>query len=303
MEKGLANLEFMVSIDLYINETTRHADIILPPATGLETSHYSVFFHLLAIRNTAKYSPPALNRQAGAKYDWEIFLELQKRLEKDHLPEDETLRRKMLMQYQLTPEIILDHQLKKGPHELSLKTLIESPHGVDLGPLEPSLPGRLRMPDRKIKLVPELYRVDLKRLSESLRPASGELLLIGRRQLRSNNSWMHNSRRLVKGKNRCTLLIHPEDAGKRGLETGMEAIVSSRVGEIRSPVEVSEEMMPGVASIPHGWGHHREGTQLEVANAHPGAGLNDVTDEQMVDALTGNAVLNGLPVEVRSGVE
>jgi anaerobic selenocysteine-containing dehydrogenase len=159
------------------------------------------------------------------------------------------------------------------------------------------------MPDRKIKLVPELYRQDLARLTESLKKAPPDLLLIGRRQLRSNNSWMHNSRRLVKGKNRCTLLMHPEDARKRGLETGMEAIVSSRAGEIRIPVEVSEEVMPGVASIPHGWGHDREGTQLEVANAHPGASLNDVTDERMVDALTGNAVLNGLPVEVRPGVE
>lgn len=299
LEKALADLDFMVSIDLYINETTRHADIILPPATGLETSHYSVFFHLLAVRNTAKYSPPVLKKQPGTKYDWEIFLELQKRLEKDQLPNDEPLRQKMLMQYQLTPEIILDHQLKKGPHDLSLKTLLASPHGVDLGPLQPSLPSRLRTPDQKIKLVPELYQTDLKRLAESLHKPPADLLLIGRRQLRSNNSWMHNSRRLVKGKNRCILLMHPEDAIKRGLKTGMEAIVSSRVGEIRIDVEVSDEMMPGVVSIPHGWGHHREGTRLEVANAHPGASLNDVTDEQFVDALTGNAVLNGLPVEVR----
>jgi anaerobic selenocysteine-containing dehydrogenase len=188
---------------------------------------------------------------------------------------------------------------------LTLATLKAHPHGLDLGPLERRLPGRLFTPDKRIRLVPEIYLAEVDRLRAGVAAPEAttgpdELILIGRRHLRSNNSWMHNSARLVKGKPRCTLMIHPRDAARRGLADGDGAAVSSRVGVIALPVEVTEGIMPGVVSIPHGWGHDRDGTGWHTARAHAGVSANDITDEHLLDGLTGNAAFNGVPVEVRA---
>ena len=283
LDKAFESLEFMVSIDIYLNETTRHADIILPPATGLEVGHYDVTFLQLAIRNTAKYSAPVFEKASEAKYDWEIMSVLSQGLSASEIPV-------------FSPEMILDHQLRKGSYELTFADLQANPHGVDLGPLQPRLPGRIRHTDGKIKLVPDLFVHDLERLHKSEKEEGRSLLLIGRRHLRSNNSWMHNSLRLVKGKNRCTLLIHPEDS--KGMEDGQLVRVTSRTGSTEINIEITDKIMPGVVSIPHGWGHNREGIALEVAQAHSGVSANDLTDDQLVDELTGNAAVNGVPVGI-----
>jgi anaerobic selenocysteine-containing dehydrogenase len=297
LDEAFASLDFMVCIDIYLNETTRHADIILPPATGLEVSHFDIAFNQLAIRNVVKYSDPIFEKEAGAKYDYEIFQALTQRMQAEHLPEDPVLRQKMMMQYALTPQMILDMGLKKGAYQLSLADVKAAPHGIDLGPLKSRFPERLHTEGKKIKLVPEIFIKDLERLAETP-STNGHFLLIGRRHLRSNNSWMHNSFRLVKGRERCTLLMHPADAKKKNFKEGQQVCVKSRVGELQIDLEVSDEMMPGVISIPHGWGHQRKGIQLEVAQAHPGVSVNDLTDELWIDELTGNAAVNGVPVEV-----
>ncbi len=301
LDKALEQLEFMVAIDIYLNETTRHADIILPPATGLEVSHYDVIFNTLAVRNVAKYSPPLFEKSADQRYDWEIFQEL-------------TARLTGKPNYAIPPELALKKGLEGSDYEgMSLEKLIKEPHGVDLGPLSPALPGRLFTPNKRIQLAPEAFLQDLDRLRKfqvQIQPQTQNssphshtqphtFLLIGRRQLRSNNSWMHNSHRLVKGKNRCTLMIHPDDAQAAGLETGEIAIVSSPQGAVRLPVEITQDMMPGVVSIPHGWGHRHKDIQLAVAQSTPGVSVNDLTDNALIDELTGNAAFNGVPVEVR----
>jgi len=192
---------------------------------------------------------------------------------------------------------------------LSLRKLKKAKHGIDLGPLTSCLRGRLRTTDRRIALAPEGLVKDIERVKAKFLQAdrsgaagtndsNGHLLLIGRRQLRSNNSWMHNSERLVKGKIQCTILMHPTDAAKRRLSSGEQVLVRSGVGSIVVPLEVSEEMMPGVVSIPHGWGHDRKGNQLGVAQQHAGASINDVMDNLRIDALCGTAAFNGTFVDV-----
>jgi anaerobic selenocysteine-containing dehydrogenase len=191
--------------------------------------------------------------------------------------------------------------LKPSTKGLTLRKLKQAPHGIDLGPLTSCLPGRLRTADKCIELAPEVLVKDLERVRMKLLGAvdsNGHLLLIGRRQLRSNNSWLHNSERMVKGKVRCTVLMHPNDAADRDLISGQNVLVRSRVGEIVLPLEVTEEMMPGVVSIPHGWGHDRSGNRIAVAQQHAGASINDVTDHQAIDALCGTAAFNGTPVTV-----
>ena len=305
LERALADLDFMVSIDYYLNETTRHADIILPPTSALEHDHYDLVFNLLAVRNTAKYSPPLFDPGPDARHDWQILAELHRRLDRGQL----TARWKRRLRSKLGPRRILDLGLRFGPHGtglrpvasgLTLKRLEKNPHGLDLGPLEPCLPERLRTSERRIELAPQAFVDDLLRLRQERNkdPASASLLLIGRRQIRSNNSWMHNFRRLMGGKDRCTLLMHPDDASDLGLEGSQRVVVISRTGRIAARLQLSEEMMRGVVSLPHGWGHHRDGTRLATAEQHPGASLNDVTDEQLVDPLCGNAVLSGLPVRI-----
>ena len=292
LDKALAGLDFMVSIDIYRNETSRHAHIILPPATGLETSHYDLTFHLLAVRNTAKYALPTLPKSEGARYDHEILQALAHGLSGQTEP--------FVPQ---PPEIKVDLGLRMGPYALSLEQLKAEPHGIDLGALKPCLPERLVHADKKIALAPQPFIEDLARLRadwangrSSGRPTG--FVLIGRRNLRDNNSWMHNSEKLMKGRKRCTLLIHPDDA--QGLELNENEVVrvQSRTGAIDLEVEYCPDIMPGVVSIPHGYGHHRPGIQLDIASQHPGASVNDLTDELALDALTGNAALNGVAVTV-----
>jgi anaerobic selenocysteine-containing dehydrogenase len=302
LDQALASLEFMVSLDPYVNETTRHAHIILPPTSPLERNNYDIAFNLLAVRNTAKWSPALFAPQGETKHDWEILLELQTRIENGGLRG--SLKRQFMKRF-LPPKRIIDLGLRFGPHKLSLRKVREAVHGIDLGPLQPCMPGRLRTADKRIDLAPEPMVKDIERVKEKLLSAgahaNGHLSLIGRRQLRSNNSWMHNTERLVKGnpaKPPCTILMHPADAARRDLTAGENVLVRSKVGEIVVPVEISQEMMPGVVSIPHGWGHDREGNQLSVAQQHAGASINDLTDNQAVDALTGTAAFNGTPVTV-----
>jgi len=315
LERALAKLEFMVSVDIYLNETTRHADIILPPATGLETDHYDLSFHLLAVRNTAKYSRALFEPANSAKYDWEIFNELRKRMSRNSHKKNLAARLQQGILNRMTPERMLDIALRRGPYGvwggrklakdgLSLKKLKKQPHGVDLGPLRPCLPQRLFTADKQIQLAPEVLLNDLQRLKAHFfdPPAAGkngfDFSLIGRRHLRSNNSWMHNSSRLIKGKPRCTLLMHPQDAAKRGFSDGQPVEVTARVGAVQIPVEFSEEMMPGVVSIPHGWGHHRPEIQLQIAAKQPGVSINDLTDDQMIDELCGNAAFSNVCVKI-----
>ena len=309
LDRALASLDFMVSVDFYVNETTRHAHLILPPTSPLEHDHYDVVFHVLAVRNTAKYSPALFAPPAGALQDWEIFNGLTARLARRQRLGWLRSRARALALGLASPRRLLDFGLRAGPygrrspHRLSLRALEAAPHGVDLGPLEPCLPGRLATPGKRIQLAPVPLLADVERLRSRLlqQPAAadGALRLVGRRQLRSNNSWMHNSRRLVKGPERCTLLMHPADAAARGLSHGEAVVVESRVGSIPLPLEVSEEMMAGTVSVPHGWGHARPGVLAHVATAHPGASINDVTDELAIDALTGGAAFSGVPVHVR----
>ena len=250
-------LDFMVAIDIYVNETTRHAHIILPPTTGLETSHYDLAFHVLAVQNTAKYSPALFAPEPDMRHDWQIFQALRAHLEAG---EGEPPRRDKGDVFQRRPETILDLGLRYGPYGswggrrgradgLNLAKLKRQPHGVDLGALRSCMPARLYTPTHRIELAPELFVADMARLAAHFfggnagREHTFDLALIGRRQLRSNNSWMHNSHRLVKGKERCTLLLHPEDAAVRGLQTGDMALVCSRVGQVRAQVAVSDEVI------------------------------------------------------------
>ncbi|WP_398577273.1 molybdopterin-dependent oxidoreductase [Stigmatella hybrida] len=311
LEQALPSLDFMVSLDPYLNETTRHAHYILPPPSPLERSQYDVVFHVFAVRNTARYAPPLFEPGPGAMHDWRILLELQHRLAV--LRKGRSVRGALAYQAlrRMGTEGILEIGLRAGPYglrarglrgSLSLKALRRAPHGVDLGPLKPSLPGRLQTKDRRIHLAPAPFVEDVKRLRELLDgavvPGPGELLLIGRRHLRDNNSWMHRVPKLMTGKPRCTLMIHPEDAKAAGLGEGDEAVVTSRVGEVSVPVVVTDEVMRGVVSLPHGYGHRRKGMPSTVAAEHAGESLNDLTDEQRVDALSGNAALSGVPVRV-----
>ncbi|HXD30575.1 MAG TPA: molybdopterin-dependent oxidoreductase [Pyrinomonadaceae bacterium] len=336
LDQALGSLEFMVSIDPYINETTRHANIILPPTSPLEREHYDLVFHLLAVRNTAKFSPYLFQRPADARHDWEILVELQTRMAHGRI--FGSAKRNLIKRF-FGPERILDLGLRLGPYGpwrwhgrparekeawhgrparekeawhgrpargLTLRKLKKAPHGIDLGPLRPCLPARLRTPDKRIDLAPEILLKDVERVKAKFPgnialESNGNLLLIGRRQLRSNNSWMHNSERLVKGqpgKSRCTILMHPADAAHRGLKPGQEVSVQSNVGSVELPIEITEEMMPGVVSIPHGWGHDRLGVQLDVAQQHAGASINDLTDSLAIDTLCGTAAFNGTLVEV-----
>lgn len=310
LDRAFAGLDFIASIDFYINETTRHANIILPPTASLEHDHYDLAFHLLAIHNTAKYSPPLFAPQENTRHDWQIFLELQTRMESKGFAKTLLAKTKRaIIGRTLPPSRMLDFGLRFGPYGkklssgLTLAKLKKSPHGIDLGSLQSCFPERLCTPSKRIVLAPELLvkdieRVRVKLLENGASRGPHDLLLIGRRQLRSNNSWMHNSERLVKGRPRCTLLMNPGDAAERGITMGQQVEVSSRTGSIEIPVELCEDIMPGVISIPHGWGHDRSGIQIGVAEQHAGASINDLTDDQSIDALCGTAAFNGTWVSV-----
>jgi len=298
LERAIGGLDFMVAIDPYINATTRLADVILPPASMLERSHYDAALNAFAVRNVAKYSPPTFARPAHARHDWEICLALWRRLGAPSRlgPAGRVVERLL---GKLGPEPIVDLALRAGPHRLSLRKLRAAPHGLDLGPLEPRLPARLGTADHHVHLAPAAYLADVARLAAYHRDApTGGLVLIGRRHLRSNNSWMHNTARLAKGPARCTLLIHPDDAAARSLADGSVAQVSTARGTIELPVEISDTVMAGVVSVPHGFGHGLAGIQLRVASVSPGQSVNDIIDPALIDELSGTSALTGQRVEV-----
>ncbi len=348
LDKAFESLDFMVSLDSYLNETSRHADIILPPTSQLEQSHYDLALNLVSVRNVAKFSPPLFEPPRFARHDWQILLQLTRRLAHSDLKSKLQTEAAYQVLKRLGPDGILDIILRTGPYGtqipgttqigaflidavqdlfrpghplrklldlgpygspnrslskgLCTASLLNYPHGIDLGSLQSALPDRLYTHNKHIKLAPAAFLKDMSRLrkrAEELSEAkAGGLLLIGRRDVRSNNSWMHNSQRLVKGKNRCTMLIHPDDAKALKLADGDQADVQSRVGKIRIEAELSDTMMPGVISIPHGWGHQREAIQLSVASKRPGVSVNDLTDDSFVDRLGGTSALNGVPVTV-----
>ena len=294
LDQALEGLEFMVSVDLYINETTRHADVILPPTSSLEHDHYDITFNNFAVRNVTRYNEPVLPKPAGALHDWEIFVGLGQAFAQVM---GTTARETM------PPAQMVDIALKSGPHgdRLNLAELQKHPHGIDLGPLQPNLLRRLQTASKRIELAQPLMLEDLKRVFDeldTLQPKEGELRLIGRRHVRSNNSWMHNYQRLVKGKPRDQLLMHPQDLVERGLQDGQLVTVRSRVGAVQVKVSANDEVVKGVVSLPHGWGHNRGGTQMETAERNAGVSANDLTDERFFDPVTGNAAVNGVSVEV-----
>jgi anaerobic selenocysteine-containing dehydrogenase len=303
-----------VAVDFYVNETTRHADVILPPTTSLERDHYDLVFLTLAVRNTARFTPAVLPKPEGARHDWEIFrdltLRLASRLEGPVLPRDprslprsrsavRRLRRRLVQEgrMRLSPTRLVDLLLRTGRRRLSVAALLAHPDGLDLGPLEPCLPGRLQTRDRRIDAAPAVVLADLERLASAGDRPVPELLLIGRRHQRDNNSWGHNTTRLTRGRPRHQLLMHPADLAARDLGDGDRVRVSSRVGAVEVEVAASEDMMPGVVSLPHGYGHARDGVLLGHATALPGVSLNDLTDPERLD-VTGNAAFNGTPVDV-----
>ncbi|OPK03032.1 dehydrogenase [Pseudomonas veronii] len=295
LEQALDELEFMVSVDLYINETTRYADLILPSTSALENDHYDTTFNMFAVRNVSRFNRAILPKPDGALHDWEIFVGLAKAF---------AAHTGVALKPTLPPAQMIDFGLRAGvygdasSHQLSVAMLAEHPHGVDLGPLTPNLAARLKTANGRVQAAPAVILADLARFAAQPLPPADELLLIGRRHVRSNNSWMHNYHRLVKGKPRHQLLMHPEDLARRQLSDGQRVKVSSRIGMIEVEVAASLDMMPGVVSLPHGWGHGRPGVQMTIASRQPGASANDLTDERQLDELSGNAALNGVPVHV-----
>lgn len=315
LDQALAQLDFMVSVDFYLNETSRHADIILPPTGPLEHEQYDLVFNLLAVHNVAKYSEPLFAPTADQLCDWDILQGLALRL--TAMKQGEPVSASAPPTTGPTPVQIIDYALQNGPygqgfeehrngemirHErgLSVEVLKKFPSGLDLGPLRPRLPEHLFTPEQKIRLLPQPLVDDLQRLQQQMQQWRNEhpLLLIGRRDLRTNNSWMHNSQRLVKGKDRCALFMHPADARTHGLPQHSRAQISSRVGKLEVQIDITEDVMPGVVCLPHGWGHDRDGIALRVAQTNPGINSNDLSDELAVDSVSGNAVLNGIPVTV-----
>ena len=336
LDAALGTLHCYVAVDPYVNETTRHADVILPPPTALQKAHYDLALLQLAIRNVSNYSPPVLPLPEGQPDEWEILARLALVLQglgasaSPDVVDDLVLRTLVgAMVADETspiagrsvdeivaelgdrrgPDRIVDLMLRtgpygdgfgKGPGTLTLDVLLENPHGVDFGPLEPRIPEVLRTPSGMVELAPEVLVADVARMSERL--AAGvpddQMLLVGRRDLRSNNSWMHNVEVLVKGKPRCTLHVHPSDATRLGLSDGSSAEVASRAGKLQVPVEVTDAIREGVVSIPHGWGHTSPDTSLGVASRYPGVNTNILADEEHLDPVSGTAVLNGIPVSI-----
>ena len=311
LDEAYASLDFAVSIDFFINETSRHANIILPPVSPIERSHYDLALYLTAVRNVAKYSPAPFEAEDGKLDDWQILSELSCQLSARRHGKLSKPYLSARAAQKAGPERVLDIGLRFGPYGkrlnpmgtgISLKKLRETPEGMDFGPLQSTLPNRIPKQHGAIDLAPDLYLADLDRLDArfSKKAEDARLLLIGRRHLRSNNSWMHNTERLMKGRERCTLMIHPQDAERIGVKSGEMVSVSSRVGQVSAPAEVTDDMMRGVVSLPHGFGHGREGVQLRVATSRPGVSVNDLTDELAID-VSGNAAFSGIPVTVCAG--
>ena len=333
LDRALAKLDFMVSIDIYLNETTRHADVVLPTQPQLETWNFDFLASTTAVRNYVRVSERVFEPEEGTLPHWQVALELAARLNgtTPEALEEEVLVSQAARAVQRRgspahgmevdeamarvssepgPMRAIDLMLRGGPfgdgfdddaEGLSLDKVRAVPHALDLGPLEPRLPGILRTPERRIPLAHPYFLADIDRLREGLRERSHRdgLVLVGRRQQRNMNSWLHNLEGLARGRARCTLLVHRDDARRLGLHDGGEARIRSRVGEVVAPVEISDEMMPGVVSLPHGFGHRAPGTRTRVASeVQPGVNANDLTDETLVDVPTGTSVANGIPVEV-----
>jgi anaerobic selenocysteine-containing dehydrogenase len=331
LDKALDSVDFMLSVDPYLNETTRHADVILPPPPPAQSPHFDVLLNNLAVRNNVRYSPPVLpldNRPDEAEILSRIALVLYgigaqadpglvdaqviaTTLAKETQdPDSPVAGRDVDELTAMLPtgpgyERRLDMMLRLGPYGdafgakpdgLTLEKLKAHPHGIDLGAMRPRIPEVLRTPSGRIELAPEPIVADVARLREALSRSAGGFLLIGRRHLRSNNSWMHNLPALSGGSNRCTLQIHPADAADLGLTD--VAIIKGPGGELLAPIEVTDVMRRGVVSLPHGWGHNRGGTGQQLASSHPGVNVNQLNDGTHLDRLSGTAVLNGIPVEI-----
>lgn len=332
---ALEHLDFMVSIDIYLNETTRHADLILPTTVQLEHDNYDLLFTTTSVRNMVRYSPCVFEPEPDSRHHWQLLLEVAARLNgvtpealddlmfagclatfvgKPGSPSEgvDLASARSQLGSERGPDRLIDLMLRAGPwgdgfddaaEGLSLAKLAAVPHAIDLGPLEPRMPELLRSPGRRIDLAPAPLVADVERLRARL-PAFGQpdsLLLIGRRQLRNMNSWLHNLEPLARGRNRCTLLVSERDAERLGIESGQNVRVRSRVGEVEVEAEVSDEMMPGVVSLPHGYGHGEPGTRLRVASRmQPGVNSNQLADELLLDTLSGTSVLSGIPVELKA---
>ena len=331
LDRALDSVGFMLSIDPYLNETTRHADVILPPPPPAQSAHFDIALNNLAVRNNVRYSPRALPLDArpdepeilsrialilyGLGPDGDPALVddqvIATTLTKETADPDSPVAGRAVDE--LTAMLVrgagyerrLDMMLRLGPYGdgfganpdgLTLERLKAAPHGIDLGPLQPRLPGVLRTPTGRIELAPEPLIADVERLRDSVGRARDRFVLIGRRHLRSNNSWMHNVPALSGGTNRCTLQIHPDDAADLGLTD--TAVIKGPGGELLAPVEVTDGMRRGVVSLPHGWGHDRGGTGQELATSQPGVNVNQLNNGNHLDPLSGTAVLNGIPVDI-----
>ena len=337
LERALADLDFVVSIDPYLNETTTHADVVLPVPSALERSHYDMAFTTLSVSNYAMYSPPVFERPADQLSEFEILVRLTALLSGFGPGVDPAAASLMSLGAQVAtavgdpkspihgrdpdeilvslsvhddmPERFLDLMIRTGalgdlfgekPDGWTLTKLMRHPHGVDLGTLQPRVPTVLSTASGLVELAPPVIIDDLARLATAVQNGPVDsLLLVSRRELRSNNSWLHNVEVLVKGKERCTLRVHSEDATRLAVEDGTRVLVTSSTGEIVVSVEVNDEARPGVVSMPYGWGHDRPGAQLSVASQRPGVNTNVLTDRHAVDPLSGNAVFNGIPVEIQ----
>jgi anaerobic selenocysteine-containing dehydrogenase len=330
-EAALASLDVMISVDPHLNETTRHADVILPPPSALARSHYDLAFYGQAVRNIANYSPALFEADGPLEEDIVARLSLiASGLGADGDPQfihdmvlDNVLQSAVApgrpleghdvaeLKAQLgdrsPADRVLEALLRSGwagdhfgqsPEGLTIERLEANPHGIDLGALTPQLPGLLRTTSGRVELAATPLADDVARLQRSLDEVTDGPVLVGRRHVRSNNSWMHNVEVLVKGRERCTLQVHPDDARAWGLADGDQARITSAAGSVVAPVEVTDEIARSVVSLPHGWGHDTPGTRLSVAARRPGVNSNVLTDGSIIDPLSGNAVLNGIPVEV-----
>ncbi|WP_406305931.1 molybdopterin oxidoreductase family protein [Streptomyces sp. NBC_00885] len=314
LDRALAGLDFMVSVDPYLNETSRHADVVLPPPPPSQSSHFDFAFNAFAVRNQARYTPAVLPLEEGRMGECEIQARLVLAVGGMHGAEPSAVDDMVIentltkagapkeLAEQLTgrtgPERRLDMMLRLGPYDLTLDKLLENPHGVDLGPLQPRIAQILKTRSGRIELLPGPIAADLPRLRRALAERPTALVLVGRRHLRSNNSWMHNVATLNGGSNRCTLQIHPADAARLGLDDGAPARITAEGGQVEAPVEITDAVRTGVVSLPHGWGHDRPGTRMSVAAARPGVNVNQLLDGSRLDPLSGTAVLNGFPVDV-----
>jgi anaerobic selenocysteine-containing dehydrogenase len=317
LSAAMEKLDFMVSLDIYLNETTRHADVILPGISPLEDFHYDVAFPQMSWRNHARVSNPIFERPEGQPEEWQSILKIiaitqGKSAKTDiHVLDDAAFEqdtRRMMGSLPANivtasahlrgPRRLLDLALRMGPYDLNLAK-VEAANalgGIDLGELQPRIPNMLRTPSGKVELAPVEVIQDLQRALRNLHGLRPDLVIIGRRDVRTNNSWMHNLPTLAKGPFRCTALVHPQDAAQRGVTDGSTVTLRNGSRNIQAIVHVSEDMMQGVVSLPHGWGHNAQGAQLTVAAERPGTNINALLDPNLRDPLSGNSVLGGIPI-------